>query len=282
MMFEVVEKRELAKDVYFYRIQAPAIASRRKAGQFVILRAHERGERIPLTLVGSDVKEGTITIVFQAVGRTTREFAALGEGDAFLDVVGPLGNPTHIERYGTVACVGGGIGIAPVLPIVAAMKEAGNRVISILGARTKDLLILEDEVRAVSDETLVTTDDGSYGRKGFVTDVLGEILGRDSVDMTVAVGPPVMMRAVARLTKERQVRNMVSLNPIMIDGTGMCGGCRVTVGGKRRFVCVDGPEFDGHEVDFDELMKRLKVYEAAERVSLEHMGSCQLEKAKNP
>ena len=276
-MFDIVETRELIRDVYQYRIRAPKIAARGRAGQFVILRANETGERIPLTLVEPDRGEGTITIIFQAVGRSTREFAQLKEGDHFLDVVGPLGKPTHIERFGTVVCIGGGIGVAPLLPIARAMKEAGNRVISVLGARRKDLLILEEPVRLTSDETVIATDDGSYGRKGFVTDVLADVLAREDVDMTVAVGPPVMMRAVARLTKEQGVANMASLNPVMIDGTGMCGGCRVTVGGQRQFACVDGPEFDGHEVDFDELITRLKVYEESEHVTQTHEESCRLE-----
>ena len=277
-MYEVKEKRKLAEDTYLYRIYAPEIAARRKAGQFVILMAQEKGERIPLTLAGSDESDGTITIVFQAVGRSTTEFASLEEGDSFAEVVGPLGNPTHVARHGTVVCVGGGIGIAPVLPIAEAMKAAGNRVISILGARTGALMILEDQMRAASDELLITTDDGSYGAKGFVTDVLKKVLDGQKVDLVVAVGPPVMMRATTRLTKEYDIPTIVSLNAIMIDGTGMCGGCRVTVGGKRKFTCVDGPEFDGHQVDFDELMQRLKVYQDAEQVALKHMGPCRLEK----
>jgi len=264
-MYEIVKKRKLTDEVTFMRIKAPRIARKRKPGQFIILRAHDEGERIPLTLVGGDPEEGTIDIIFQVVGRSTMEFDRLEEGDAFLDVVGPLGKPTDIELYGTVVCVGGGIGTAPVLPIARALKEKGNVVYSIVGARTERLLILTEEMESVSDEIYITTDDGSRGRKGFVTDVLKELLEEKKPDRVFAIGPAIMMKFVCRLTKEYNVPTVVSLNAIMVDGTGMCGGCRVTVGGEVKFTCVHGPEFDGHKVDFDELMKRLSMYTEHEK-----------------
>jgi len=260
-MYEIVEKRTLAEAVYLTKIRAPMIAQRRKAGQFVILRIDEQGERIPLTIADSDARDGTITIIFQAVGESTNKLATLGVGDFIADVVGPLGKPTHIEKFGTVVCIGGGLGIGLVWPIAQGMKQAGNNVVSIISARRKDLLIMEDEMRATSDKLEAATDDGSYGFHGFPTQLLQKMIDAGTkVDMVVAVGPVPLMAAVSRVTKPYKVPTIVSLNPIMVDGTGMCGGCRVEVGGKTKFVCVDGPEFDGHEVDFDLLRKRLEMY----------------------
>ncbi len=271
-MYEITEKIELSHSVYIFKIMAPAIARKRKAGQFIMLRTDERGERIPLTIMDSDPEAGTITILVQEVGKSTTVLCGMNKGDLLADVVGPLGHPTHIEKYGTVACVGGGIGTAPVLPISKAMKAAGNRIVSIIGARTKGLVILEDEMREVSDELYVTTDDGSYGHHGFVTDVLQKFLEEGkTIDAVLAVGPLPMMKAVCKVTLPFNVHTIVSLNPIMVDGTGMCGACRVSIGGKTRFVCVDGPEFDGHEVDFDEIIKRNRTYFKEEKLAMEEL-----------
>lgn len=236
------------------------IARSRRPGHFVIVRVGEGGERIPLTIADADPAEGTITLVVQQVGVSTRKICALEPGDSFTDVVGPLGQATHIAKVGTVVCCGGGVGVAPLLPIIKAMKAAGNRVISVLAARTRDLIILEDQVREHSDEVIIMTDDGSYGRKGLVTAGVEEVILREKVDQVVTIGPAVMMKFVALLTKKYDVPTMCSLNTIMVDGTGMCGACRVTVGGKTRFVCIDGPEFDAHKVDFDEMIMRLRSY----------------------
>ncbi|GAB4272149.1 sulfide/dihydroorotate dehydrogenase-like FAD/NAD-binding protein [Deferrisoma sp.] len=272
-MFTIVEKQTLAPTVHRMVIQAPEIARKHRAGNFVILRIHEKGERIPLTVADKDPEAGTITLVFQAVGKTTSELGTLKAGDALLDLAGPMGKPTHIERFdGVTVCVGGGIGVAPVHPIACALKEAGNRVVSIIGARTKELLIMEDEMRRASDELLVATDDGSYGHHGFVTDVLKQVIereGKENVSLVVAIGPVPMMRACCRVTEPYGVHTVVSLNPIMVDATGMCGACRVTVGGETKFACVDGPEFDGHQVDFDELAKRLRMYVEDERRAMQ-------------
>lgn len=278
-MFPVLETREIAGNVFLQRIHAPRIARKRKAGQFLVLRLGENGERIPLTIVASDPAEGSISVIFQAVGKSTSGFSRLRVGDAYTDVVGPLGKPTHIEKFGTVVGVGGGIGAAPLLPIACAVKEAGNRLVTILGARTKDLLILEDEMRAVSDDIVVTTDDGSYAVKGFVTTALQERIDRgERIDLCIAIGPLPMMRAVAEVTRPHGIRTMVSLNPIMVDATGMCGACRVTVGGEVKFACVDGPEFDGHLVDFKELVLRNRAYVKEERAAMERFehagGGC--------
>ncbi|MBI5232974.1 MAG: sulfide/dihydroorotate dehydrogenase-like FAD/NAD-binding protein [Deltaproteobacteria bacterium] len=271
-MFEIVEKKELSHTVYLYKIHAPKIAVKRKAGQFIVLRLNEHGERVPLTIVDSDVKQGDITVIFQEVGKTTAMLGDMGKGDFILDVVGPLGMPTHIENFGVAVCVGGGIGTAPVYPIAKALKEAGNTVISIIGARTKDLLILENEMLTVSDELLITTDDGSYGHHGFVTQILQkQIDDKRRLDFVIAVGPIPMMRAVSNVTRPYGLNTMVSLNPIMVDGTGMCGACRVTVGGETRFVCVEGPEFDGHKVDFDELIRRNRGYLKEEKMATEEL-----------
>lgn len=259
-MFKIIEKEHFSENVVKLVVEAPMIARSRRAGHFVIVRADENGERIPLTIADSDVKSGTITLVVQAVGVSTRKICALESGECLTDVVGPLGQATHIANVGTVVCCGGGVGVAPLLPIIKAMKEAGNRVITVLAARTKDLIILEDQVRPYSDEVIIMTDDGSYGTKGLVTNGVESVINREKVDLVVTIGPAVMMKFVALLTKKYDVPTMCSLNTIMVDGTGMCGACRVTVGGKTRFVCIDGPEFDAHQVDFDEMMMRLRSY----------------------
>ena len=270
-MFTIVSKREMAeRTVCEFDIVAPDIARKAKPGQFVVIRANETGERIPLTMAGTDTEAGTIKIIFQVVGKTTALLRSFGEGDEITDIIGPLGIPTHVENLGTVICVGGGTGVAVMYPITKAYKEAGNNVIAIIGARTKDLLILEEEMTAASHDLRVTTDDGSYGHHGFVTDVLKQILDeRDDVRLVVGIGPVPMMKFLCKMTKEYDVKTMVSLNPIMVDATGMCGACRVSVGGRTRFCCVDGPEFDGHQVDFEELVKRQRAYLTEEKVSLD-------------
>jgi len=269
-VYRILRKERLALGINLFEIEAKRIAKNAKPGQFVIVRLHERGERIPLTIADWDAERGTITIVVQEVGKTTYELGTYKVGDYILDVLGPLGNPTHIDRFGTVVMVGGGVGVAEIYPVARAMKKAGNYVISILGFRTKDLVFWEDKLRQVSDEVIVTTNDGSYGMKGFTTHALQKIIdeGR-KIDLVYAVGPTVMMKAVAELTKPYKIKTIVSLNPIMIDGTGMCGACRVHVGGEVKFACVDGPEFDAHEVDFDELIRRLDYYKDLEIISLE-------------
>jgi len=265
-MARILRRQTIAPQTVLLEISAPEIAKRRQPGQFVILRRGENSERIPLTIAKSDASKGTITVIFQVVGAGTRDLAGAEEGGEILDAVGPLGKPTHIGKVGTVAAVGGGIGTAVAYPIAEAMKAAGNRVIGIIGARTRELVILEAEMRAVADELLVTTDDGSYVRKGFVTDVLKEVIARgEKLAEVLAIGPVPMMRAVCKVTKEAGIKTVVSLNPIMIDGTGMCGGCRVEVGGETRFACVDGPEFDGHLVNWDLLTQRLSAYKAHEQ-----------------
>jgi len=260
-MFKIVKREEMSEgNVILNEIEAPKIARKALPGQFVILKANEEGERIPLTMAETDAEKGTITIIYMVVGKSTALFKTLQVGDSYQDVIGPLGKATHIEKLGKVVCVGGGTGIAVLHPITRAMKEAGNHVISIIGARSKDLLIMEDHMKAASHDLRVCTDDGSYGHHGFVTDVLKEILEAGGIDQVVAIGPVPMMKFVSAITKEFNVPTLVSLNPIMVDGTGMCGGCRVTVGGQTKFACVDGPEFDGHQVDYDELMLRLQAY----------------------
>lgn len=269
-MFPIRLVQLLAPGIKRFVIEAPRIARKQKPGQFVIVRIHEQGERIPLTIESSDPVAGTINIVVQSVGKTTHLLHRLKAGDSLADVVGPLGKPSEIKKFGTVVVVGGGVGTAMAYPTAAALKHAGNEVISIVGARNKELVILEREMRAVSDTLLVTTDDGTYGQKGFVTDWLRELIERGTeIDLVLAVGPVVMMRAVAELTRAKQIRTMVSLNPIMIDGTGMCGGCRVLVNGKSQFACVDGPEFEAHQVNFDVLVQRNAMYREAERRSME-------------
>jgi ferredoxin--NADP+ reductase len=270
-VFKIVAKREMAeRTVCEFDIVAPDIAGKAKPGQFVVVRANETGERIPLTMAGTDTEAGTIKIIFQVVGKTTALLRSFGEGDEIMDIIGPLGVPTHVVNVGTVICVGGGTGVAVMYPITKAYKEAGNNVIAIIGARTKDLLILEDEMKAASHDLRITTDDGSYGHHGFVTDVLKQILDeRDDVRLVVGIGPVPMMKFLCKMTKEYKVKTIVSLNPIMVDATGMCGACRVSVGGTTRFCCVDGPEFDGHQVDFEELVKRQRAYLTEEKVSLD-------------
>ncbi|GAB4345848.1 MAG: sulfide/dihydroorotate dehydrogenase-like FAD/NAD-binding protein [Candidatus Abyssubacteria bacterium] len=260
-MHKIIRTDTLAPSMFLMEIEAPKIAEKRKAGQFIILRIHEKGERVPFTIADANPARGTITIIYQVVGKTTSEMSTLKAGDALLDVVGPLGKPTHIEKFGTVCCIGGGTGIAIAYPIAKSLREAGNKVISILGARTKELLFYEDEVRAISNELLVCTDDGSYGQKGLVTEMLKQLIDRgEKLKLVAAIGPVPMMKFVARMTEEYEIPTIVSLNPIMIDGSGMCGCCRVTVGGATKFVCVDGPEFDAHQVDFEQLTKRLATY----------------------
>jgi len=265
-MNKIIQKKKLSDDVFMFKINAPLIAEERKPGQFVILQIDTNyGERIPLTIADADSKAGTITIIFQTVGKTTHHLAELNEGDNIENLLGPLGQPTHIKKFGTVVCVGGGIGVAPLFPIAQGMKNAGNKVIIIIGARNKELLILEDEMRSIADELIVCTDDGSYGQKALVTEPLKKLCGQDpKPDLTVAIGPPIMMKFCAETTRPFNVPTVVSLNTIMVDGTGMCGGCRVTVGSETKFVCVDGPEFDGHKVDFDNMMLRLKSYKKIE------------------
>jgi NAD(P)H-flavin reductase len=264
-MSKIIMHERIGADVFRMVIEAGKIAHKRKAGQFIIIRIDEHGERIPLTIADANPEKGTITLIYQVVGKTTEQLSTKEVGSFLADVVGPLGQPTHVENFGTVICVGGGIGKAPLFPIAEAMKRAGNTVISIVGARGKDLIILEDELGVVSDELIVCTDDGSHGRKGLVTEPLKEILesGRQ-VDMCVAIGPTVMMKFVCKVTKTFGIPTVVSLNSIMIDGTCMCGCCRVTVGGQTKFVCVDGPECDGHKVDFDQLTLRLDAYKEEE------------------
>ncbi|MGN1244238.1 MAG: sulfide/dihydroorotate dehydrogenase-like FAD/NAD-binding protein, partial [Alloprevotella sp.] len=261
----IVRKEQFSEKVFRFVVQAPLIARARKAGHFVIVRVGEHGERIPLTIAEADVKAGTISLVVQQVGVSSAKLCHLQEGDCITDIVGPLGKPTDIQNYGTVVCAGGGVGVAPMLPIVQALKAAGNRVITLLAGRTKELIILEKEMRAASDEVIIMTDDGSYGEKGIVTAGIERVLQREHVDKCFAIGPAIMMKFVCLLTKKYDVPTDVSLNTIMVDGTGMCGACRITVGGQTKFVCVDGPEFDGHEVDFDEMLSRMKAFRPEEQ-----------------
>jgi ferredoxin--NADP+ reductase len=267
----IVSKKSLAPTITRFVIKAPFVAPKRKPGNFVMVRVEDHGERIPLTIVDSDPAEGTITLIVQAIGKTTKLMAALNEGEALLDVAGPLGNPTPIVQNKTVVCVGGGVGTAELYPITRALQAAGNVIFTIIGGRTRDLVILEDEMRSCSHEVIITTDDGSYQRKGIVTEPLKELLmAHPEIEEVYAIGPLPMMKAVANVTRFFGKKTCVSLNAIMVDGTGMCGGCRVTVNGKMKFACVDGPEFDGHDVDFDELMMRNRTYVDAERTSLSH------------
>jgi ferredoxin--NADP+ reductase len=264
-MFEIVNKDTIGPNVTRYEIKAPRIARARQCGQFVIVRAFDHSERIPLTIADVNTTTGTITIIVQAVGKSTFEMTTLKKGDCFCDVAGPLGRPSHIQKYGTVAIIGGGLGTAVVYPQAVALRESGNKIISIIGARTKDLIILDDLLGSVSDKLITITDDGSSGKKGLVTDALRELIQTDGkVDAVYCAGPVIMMKAVSEMTRPLNIPTIVSLNPIMVDGTGMCGGCRVTIDNKRKFACVDGPEFDGHKVDFDELMGRLKTYKGDE------------------
>ncbi len=275
-MNKIINARFLAPDIKLFEIYAPKIAEKRKAGQFIILRVSPDGERIPLTIADSDNEKGTITIIVQGIGKTTKTLNKLETGDTIQDLVGPLGKPSHIEKFGTAVSIGGGVGTAIAYPTAKALKEAGNHVISIIGGRTKEFVILENEMRAVADEVYPTTDDGSYGYHGFVTAKLQELIDSGKkIDFVLAIGPIPMMRAVAEVTRPYGIKTVVSLNPIMVDGTGMCGGCRAVVGGKTQFVCVDGPEFDAHEVDFDILTTRNKMYLSQESDSIDH--ACRLD-----
>jgi len=268
-MSKILEKEFFSDNVVKVVLEAPEIAKARKAGHFVIIRIGKKGERIPLTIADADTEKGTITLIVQKVGVTTAKLSALNVGDEVTDVVGPLGKATHIENFGTVLCAGGGVGIAPLYPIVQALKNAGNRVITVLAARSKDLIILEDQMREYSDEVIVMTDDGSYGKKGLVTAGMEEVINREKVHLSVVIGPAIMMKFAALTTRKYNIKTFASLNTIMVDGTGMCGACRITVGGKTKFVCVDGPEFDAHEVDFDLMLSRLGAYRQQEMEAYE-------------
>ena len=272
-MNKIIRKEQFSEKVFLFEIEAPLIAKSRKAGNFVIVRVGAKGERMPLTIADADTKKGTITLVVQKVGLSSNKLCNLGEGEYVTDVVGPLGNATHIENFGTVICAGGGVGVAPMLPIIRALKNAGNRVLSVLAGRSKDLIILEDEVRKSSDETLIMTDDGSYGEKGVVTVGIEKLINRESIDRVFAIGPPIMMKFCCQLTQKYDIPTDVSLNTIMVDGTGMCGACRLTIGGKTKFVCIDGPEFDGSLVDWDEMFKRMGTFKKAEAEELERYNA---------
>lgn len=278
-MYRILFKQDLVPGIHLFKMAAPEVAKKARPGQFVVIRIDDKGERIPLTIANWDENEGSVTIVFMEVGTTTARLALLEAGDSIANFVGPLGLPTHIEKFGTVVCVAGGVGVAPIVPITRGLKQAGNKVISIMGARSHNLLFWEDELRQASDQLIVTTDDGSYGRKGLVTEPLKEILeGGDSIDRVFAIGPSIMMKFCAKTTEPFGTKTIVSLNSIMVDGTGMCGCCRVTVGGNTRFTCVDGPDFDGHQVDWDLLMARQRIYLDEEKRSFEQWqaqsGSC--------
>lgn len=269
MGYKIIEKKMLSPDVKLMKIDAPLVAKKAQPGQFIILRIDEEGERIPLTMMDTDSNKGLVTIIFQEVGKTTKQLGRLNQGDEVLDFVGPLGKATHIEKVGTVVCIGGGIGVAPTYPIARGFKRIGNNLISIIGSRTKELLILEKEMQEISDKLYITTDDGSYGYHGLVTEPLQKLIDDGlKINLVMAIGPVPMMRAVCNLTRSYNIKTMVSLNPIMIDGTGMCGGCRVTVDHKTQFACVDGPEFNGHLVDFDALKKRQGTFKSLEEDSM--------------
>lgn len=272
-MFKILSKEELSPNVFAMDIEAPRVAKKAQAGQFIVLRVDEKGERIPLTIANFNRDTGVINIVFQVIGASTMALAALNAGDSLLDFVGPLGKPSKIKKFnGTVVVVGGGIGVAPTFPIARAMKEAGNKVIAIMGAKTKDILIMEAEMQAVTDKIMITTDDGSRGIKGFVTYAIEELYKRgENIAQVTAIGPVIMMKSVADVTRKLAIPTVVSLNPIMVDGTGMCGGCRVTVGEETKFACVDGPEFDGHLVDFKGLMSRQRMYRDLEQIEKDHV-----------
>ena len=269
-MNKIIRKEQFSEKVFLFEVEAPLIARSRKAGNFVIVRVGDRGERMPLTIADADVEKGTITIVVQEVGLSSTKLCLLNPGDYITDVVGPLGNPTKIEKYGTVICAGGGVGIAPMLPIAKALKAAGNRVLCVIAGRNKELVILEDEVRACSDELIIMTDDGSYGEKGVVTVGIERLIQQEHIDKVFAIGPPIMMKFCCLLTQKYNIPTDVSLNTIMVDGTGMCGACRLTIGGKTKFVCIDGPEFDGALVDWDEMFKRMGTFKRAEQEEMEH------------
>ena len=280
-MNKIVEKEYFSEKVVKIVVEAPEIAKSRKAGNFVILRVGENGERFPLTIAGADTEKGTITLVVQTVGVSSSKLAALEPGDFITDLVGPLGKATHVEKKGTILAAGGGVGVAPMLPIVEAYKKAGNRVISVIAARSRDLIILEEQIREWSDEVVVMTDDGSYGRQGLVTVGMEEVILREKIDECIVIGPAIMMKFAALLTKKYNIPTLASLNTIMVDGTGMCGACRVTVGGKTRFTCVEGPEFDAHQIDFDEMLMRMGAYRNEEKQAFDHyVHQCQCQKEK--
>lgn len=270
-MNKIISKEYFSANVVKFEVEAPLIAKSRKAGHFVMVKVGEKGERIPLTIADADIRKGTITLVVQKMGVSSTKLCALNEGDFISDLVGPLGKATHIENFGTVVCACGGVGTAPMLPIVSALKAAGNRVITIIAARTKELIILEEQMKEYSSELIVMTDDGSYGNKGLVTNGVESVINREKVDLCVTIGPAVMMKFVSKLTQKYEIPTVASLNTIMVDGTGMCGACRVSVGGKTKFVCVDGPEFDAHAVDFDEMLMRLGGYRDIEREEFEKL-----------
>ncbi len=278
-MHKILKKTQLSPDVVQFEVEAPLICNSWKAGNFIIFRIHEEGERVPLTIADSNSENGSITIIVQGIGKSTKHLVSLNEGDVIQDIVGPLGNPTHIEKYGTCVIMGGGVGTAEAYPIAKALKEAGNKMIAIVGARNKELVIMEEELKSIGVDVKVSTDDGSHGHHGLVTDILQKLMDSEKVDFVLAIGPLPMMRAVSEMTRKDGITTMVSLNSVMVDGTGMCGACRVTVGGKTHFVCVDGPEFDGHQVDYKELGQRQRIYLADEKESLERFlhkdGACQ-------
>lgn len=271
-MNKIISKEYFSANVVKFEVEAPLIAKSRKAGHFVMVKVGEKGERIPLTIANADLQKGTITLVVQKMGVSSTKLCELNEGEYITDLVGPLGKATHIEKFGTVVCACGGVGTAPMLPIVAALKEAGNKVITVIAARTKELIILEEQMKQYSDEVIVMTDDGSYGNKGLVTNGVEMVINREKVDLCVTIGPAIMMKFVSLLTKKYELPTVASLNTIMVDGTGMCGACRVSIGGKTKFVCVDGPEFDAHLVDFDEMLMRLGGYKDIEREELEKLS----------
>jgi NAD(P)H-flavin reductase len=268
-VYQILLKEDVVPNIHLFKIAAPNVAQKAQAGQFVVIRIDEKGERIPLTIADWDREEGSVTVVFMEVGTTTHRLAQLRQGDSIANFIGPLGKPTHIEKFGTVVCVAGGFAVATIYPIARALKETGNQVVSIMGARSKDLIFWEDRLRGTSDQLIVTTDDGSYGRKGLVTEPLKELLEAGGIDRVIAIGPSIMMKFSAKTTEPFGVKTIVSLNPIMVDGTGMCGCCRVSVGGATKFVCVDGPDFDGHEVDWDLLLARQRTYITEEKLSFE-------------
>jgi NAD(P)H-flavin reductase len=269
-VYKILEKEKIGDNVYSMEIYAPDIAKNAKAGQFIIFRIDDKGERVPLTVAGADVNKGSVRIIFQVAGKSTLQLSLLSKGDFIKDFVGPLGHPTDIKKYGVVVAVAGGVGAAEVLPVVKELKKVGNKIVTIIGARCKDLIILKEELKEVSDELLFATNDGTCGLKGFVTDILKNVIVKEKVDVVYAIGPVPMMKAVSDLTKEKNIKTIVSLNPIMLDGTGMCGACRVSVGNKTKFACVDGPEFDGHSIAWEELSLRLGLYENLEKVSLDN------------
>ncbi len=280
-MHKIISAKFLAPNIKRFEIEAPKIAEKRKPGQFVIIRINDEGERVPLTIADSNVSNGTITLIVQGIGKTTQQLNSLESGDFINDVVGPLGKASHIENFGTAVSIGGGVGTAIAFPTAVALKNAGNHTISIIGGRSKEFVILEDEMKKVCNEVFITTDDGSYGKHGFVTDQLKELIENRKIDFVLAIGPIPMMKAVAAVTKEKNIHTVVSLNPVMVDGTGMCGGCRATVDGKTVFVCVDGPEFDAHKVDFETLSRRNRTYFMQEKDSLESFHQCESEKVFN-